>query len=200
MTKKRISIPKTVAEEVLKEYRHKCAMCGRHEPQLHHIDEDPGNNDPVNLIPLCPNCHLQDIHAPTAPLDRQKVHLFRRSKDPFILDPRFHPVWVRLRFLRRSDGESGYSWKFCCQDLKSFVKAFQMGEYYSGRIDSVLRSPLDHMIAFLRDQGRMVSKADIQNDPGRHKEVEEFRATAIEDLCVEMIRYQSWSRIAPAAA
>ena len=74
MTKKRISIPKTVAEEVLKEYRHKCAMCGRHEPQLHHIDEDPGNNDPVNLIPLCPNCHLQDIHAPTAPLEQGPVY------------------------------------------------------------------------------------------------------------------------------
>ena len=24
---------------------------------VHHIDEDPGNNDPSNLIALCPKCH-----------------------------------------------------------------------------------------------------------------------------------------------
>jgi len=65
MPKKRLSIPKAISEQVLKEYRHKCAVCGRHDPQLHHIDEDPSNNDPANLMPLCPNCHIQDIHAPT---------------------------------------------------------------------------------------------------------------------------------------
>lgn len=175
-------------------------MCGRHDPQLHHIDEDPGNNACANLIPLCPNCHLQDIHAPTAPLDRQKVSLFRRCKDPFILDPRFHPIWIRLRFLRGAADTKGYSWKYCCQDLTSFVKAFTMGEYYSARIDSVLRKPVDHMVACLRNQGQNVSEKDIQNDPTRHKEVNEFRAAAIEELCVEMLRYQGWNRATSNAA
>jgi len=200
MTKKRLSIPKVISEQVFKEYHHRCAMCGQHDPQMHHIDEDPSNNDPANLIPLCPNCHLQDIHAPTAPLDPQKVRLFRRWKDPFILDPRFHPIWIRLRFLRGSNDTRGYSWKYCCEDLKRFVNAFQMGQYYSGRIASVLDKTIDHMVACLRNQGQNVSQKDIQNDPQRHREVDEFRATTIEDLCVEMLRYQGWSRTAPNVA
>ena len=37
--------------------------------QVHHIDENPGNNDLGNLIPLCASCHLKiekeaRLHAP----------------------------------------------------------------------------------------------------------------------------------------
>jgi len=37
--------------------------------QVHHIDENPGNNDLENLIPLCASCHLKiereaRLHAP----------------------------------------------------------------------------------------------------------------------------------------
>jgi len=37
--------------------------------QVHHIDEDPGNNKLENLIPLCASCHLKiekeaRVHAP----------------------------------------------------------------------------------------------------------------------------------------
>ncbi len=37
--------------------------------QVHHIDENPGNNTLENLIPLCASCHLKiereaRIHAP----------------------------------------------------------------------------------------------------------------------------------------
>jgi len=37
--------------------------------QVHHIDENPGNNDLENLIPLCAVCHLKiekeaRLHAP----------------------------------------------------------------------------------------------------------------------------------------
>src|SRR5262245_60806519 len=105
--KKRPAVSKAVSEQVLREYRHKCAVCGRHEPQLHHIDEDPTNNEPANLIPLCPNCHLQDIHAPTIPFETQKMRLFRQCKDPFILDARFDPIWTRVRFLRETPDTKG---------------------------------------------------------------------------------------------
>src|SRR6478752_4597057 len=100
MSKTRPSIPKGVSDAVLKEYRHLCSMCGKTGPHLHHIDENPTNNVAENLLPLCPNCHLQDVHDPTAPLDSLKLALFRRCKDPFILDHRFHPIWKRLKFLR----------------------------------------------------------------------------------------------------
>lgn len=50
----------------------KCENCGRQcrkpgEPfdthartlTVHHIDQDPGNCDPANLIALCAGCHLR---------------------------------------------------------------------------------------------------------------------------------------------
>ena len=62
--KTRTDIPKTVREAVLKEFNHRCAVCGGDRPHLDHIDEDPSNNDPFNLLPLCPNCHIRDRHNP----------------------------------------------------------------------------------------------------------------------------------------
>ena len=55
-----------------------CARCGKDcrnsknaesVLQVHHIDENPGNNDLENLIPLCAACHLKiekeaRLHAP----------------------------------------------------------------------------------------------------------------------------------------
>jgi hypothetical protein len=193
--KKRASTPKAITEQVLREYHHQCAVCGRPKPHLHHIDEDPSNYEPNNLIPLCPNFHLQDVHDPTAPVDQQKMRLFRLWKNPFIFDPRFHPIWSRLRFLRGLAETRGYSWAYCCDDLQRFVKGFEKGEYYSNRIKSVLAKPIDHLIAHLRNQGQTISKEDMKKDHVRYnKEVEEFRATEIERLCVEMLRYQGWIR------
>ena len=49
-------------------FNHHCARCGkdcsnpsnsRDLLQVHHIDENPGNNQLENLIPLCSVCHLQ---------------------------------------------------------------------------------------------------------------------------------------------
>ncbi|MBF0350258.1 MAG: HNH endonuclease [SAR324 cluster bacterium] len=59
-------------------FQHHCARCGRdcslpvsssEALQVHHIDENPQNNDLENLIPVCARCHLQiekeaRIHAP----------------------------------------------------------------------------------------------------------------------------------------
>jgi len=175
MPKTRTNIPKAIRDKVLKEYHHKCAMCGRTEPHLHHIDENPSNNDIANLLPLCPNCHLQDTHDPTAPHDPDKLRLFRRCKDPFVLDHRFHPIWRRIQAFRAQGilvqenrwtknytvnsltGEIN-SW----QDLTNFVRTFQKGEYYADRL----------------------------NDARAYRD--EWRLPAIEDLCVEMLRYQGW--------
>src|SRR5687768_10032767 len=99
MKKIRKAIPVKVSTEVLKEYHHKCAVCGVAVPQLHHIDQDPSNNDPRNIIPLCPNCHYIDMHNPTEPMDPRKMSLFRIHKDPTILTPQFHPLFKRIMFL-----------------------------------------------------------------------------------------------------
>jgi hypothetical protein len=98
MAKGRPKIPAPIREQVLKEYNHLCAVCGEVNPQLHHIDEDPSNNNPMNLIPLCPNDHLIDVHNPTQPIEPGKLRLLRKYKDPTVLTPQFHPLFVRKNF------------------------------------------------------------------------------------------------------
>ncbi len=62
-----------------------CARCGKDcrnsitsesVLQVHHIDENPGNNELENLIPLCSVCHLQiekeaRLHAPHAHIQHE---------------------------------------------------------------------------------------------------------------------------------
>ena len=44
-------------------YMMECSGCGynKHEDviQIHHRDANRANNDPTNLIPLCPTCHVE---------------------------------------------------------------------------------------------------------------------------------------------
>jgi hypothetical protein len=193
VAKTRVTIPKAVQEAVLKEFSHRCAICGRDRPQLHHIDRNPANNVVGNILPLCPNHHLLDAHAPTSALEEGILRLFRKHKDPFILHARFQPLWKRLRFLRIKKGEHAIGWKFCCNDLKEFVRSFQMGQYYAERIASVLAYPANHMIAHLREQGESITVKELAAS-SREQEFYDFRADEIESLCVEMLRYQDWPK------
>src|SRR6516225_8235054 len=58
-TKMRIPIPDNVAAEVLFRQNRTCCVC--QEPgkrlQIHHIDDDPSNNNQSNLVGLCFTCH-----------------------------------------------------------------------------------------------------------------------------------------------
>jgi hypothetical protein len=52
-------IPKDVASQILLANRHACCICQSFQVQLHHIDEDPANNDPENIAALCLPHHDQ---------------------------------------------------------------------------------------------------------------------------------------------
>ena len=68
----------TVSRYVRELFDFYCAKCGKDcrksksaesVLQVHHIDENPGNNELENLIPLCAACHLKiekeaRLHAP----------------------------------------------------------------------------------------------------------------------------------------
>ena len=69
----------TISRYIRELFNYYCARCGlncRNNKnnkktilQVHHIDENPGNNDLENLIPLCASCHLKiegeaRLHAP----------------------------------------------------------------------------------------------------------------------------------------
>jgi hypothetical protein len=190
--KKRISIPKYIAEAVLKEYRFKCAICGRTNPQLHHLDEDPSNNDPQNLLPLCPNCHLQDTHDPTSPPAPLKLRLFRLHKDPLVLDPRFHPIFLRIAFLHEKDLRPNL-FKYRANELLSFISELKMGTFYRKKILDYLNNFIELFILKYEEDGKSITKPDVQTDQSLRTLAYEFRKQEIERLVIEQLRYQGWA-------
>ena len=45
-----------------------CQRCGRPgRPEVHHVNGDPGDNDPGNLIVLCRSCHIETHRPAVAP-------------------------------------------------------------------------------------------------------------------------------------
>lgn len=57
--KNRVAIPKEIADKVMFAHNRTCCVCRKSnkEVQIHHIDENPANNDINNLAVLCFDCH-----------------------------------------------------------------------------------------------------------------------------------------------
>jgi hypothetical protein len=187
-------------QRILKLYWHRCAICAANHPEVHHIDEDRANNDDMNLLPLCSNCHsnyhLADAHDPTAPMDTRKLRLFRAYRDPSILAPEFHPIFRRLAFvLDPTMIESLDHARKLVTDLVAFVKQFEMGMYYHVQVNDLLEVPSR---AFVRG----TSETPAQETRRREERAEALRdyqrsvaAKAPEVLghIIDMLRYQPWA-------
>ncbi len=196
MKKARPKIPKSVAEKVLKEFNHLCSVCGAPKPQIHHIDEDRENNDPLNILPLCPNCHLTDQHNPTSKIRPAILALFRVHKDPSILTPQFEPIFARLDLLgelimSQSNEPANCVWPIiwkCIDDLCGFVSHLELGHYYSNAFKTKFQE--SGLVAVQCDgEDRDISLETLM------KGVKKWGATRgnLEKLLVEMLRYQSWN-------
>jgi len=48
-------------KKILKKISKLCSICGKPRYAIHHIDRNPYNNRPKNLLPLCDSCH-KDVH------------------------------------------------------------------------------------------------------------------------------------------
>lgn len=59
---RRPHIPEPLRQQLLYQSAFKCVVCQKRAAQLHHIDEDPTNNDPSNLVAVCLD-HHDDAHA-----------------------------------------------------------------------------------------------------------------------------------------
>jgi len=81
MAKRRTPIPQSTAAEALFLADRTCCVCRENgKPvQLHHIDEDPSNNDLSNLAALCLDCHHQTqlTGGFARRLDSEQVLLYR---------------------------------------------------------------------------------------------------------------------------
>jgi hypothetical protein len=191
MAKTRISIPPKTSEKVLKEFNHRCAKCGADNPHLHHIDENPSNNDPLNLIPLCPNCHLIDQHNPTRLVEPGKLSLFRIYKDPTILKPQFQPIFTRLQFFESAQGEFDLEeLEQKAIELVEFIFTMEKGEFYGTIIGRAI-IPQDLII-------QNVSVPRFKNDAHKSQRTIEYYQNLqkvkgqVYSWVIESLRFQSW--------
>jgi hypothetical protein len=191
----RVTIPKKTSEALLAEYSHRCAICGGDHPHLHHIDEDHANSELLNLLPLCPNCHLRDQHNPTRKVDIRKLHLFRKFKDPAILKPQFQPLFTRQLFLAGiEDSDSSVSeLRKQVNELIEFVATLEMGEFYSKRLRELLGSPhRAYMISLGGGYDTEYGRAVRQSNRELRTKLRANAEAAVAFL-VEQLRYQRWA-------
>ena len=195
MPKQRIPILKAVKEKVLSEFNHRCAVCGADRPQIDHIDEDPSNNDPMNLLPLCPNCHLTDKHNPTSRIENKKLALFRQFKDLAILSPQFHPFYLRLGFVNSINlsDERVESLEKQANELVDFVRALNMGSFYAQQLNGYLERPSGgYMLCLGKDYDREYER-QVREDNRKYRQQLIDARDVVTKLVVELLRYQEWN-------
>jgi hypothetical protein len=194
MTTRRPALSRELRDAVLREFNHRCAICGRERPHIHHIDEDSSNNTEANLLPLCPNHHLSDQHDPTRRFDSDLLALFRRYKDPQILSPRFDPVFRRLKPLLKPDPAASHETLATqAADLSLFIQRFAMGDYYFSRLHQLLgwsEGPGPHTLEGREAAYAAQHKAFLARLSGN--------MPAVVALLVEQLRYQDWPPYAEA--
>jgi len=193
MTRKTLS--DKLKDTIKKEFNYKCAICGKDNPHIHHIDEDHDNNIIDNLLPLCPNCHLTDQHSPTRKIEIPKLKLFRKYKDPTILKSQFHPLYTRSIFLDEIEinNEGVEQLEIYVKEFVEFVDVLNMGKFYSKRFNELLKQRPHTYIRSLSG-GR-----DYEYERQRKIHNEEYRKQLIknkektQDLIIELFRYQKWN-------
>jgi hypothetical protein len=193
MPKTRISVPQPIREQVLKEFNHRCAVGGEERPQLHHIDENPSNNDPLNLIPLCPNCHLSNQHDPTRAIESGKLRLLRLYRDPTVLKPQFHPLFARLQFLE-SDRLGDYrNAKKEADDLVAFVAELKMGTFYARKIKALVAKPKYARIRTFAPGEQEIYRQEDEKHGQEYLEQLEGNKDEVYGLIMELLRFQNWN-------
>ncbi len=193
MTKERPTIPSVVRKSVMDEYNHHCAICGKERPQMHHIDENPSNNDKLNLIPLCPNCHLTDQHNPTLPMPAEKLRLFRAFKDPTILKPQFHPLFVRMLFLDNIANDTDKDeLEAKARELMDFVAALEMGDFYSKQIKALVEAPSYMYVLSWGGGPDPALDAQLRRKAAEYRDQLRIAREKVQALVVELLRFQRW--------
>lgn len=196
MPKARVVIPQRTRTLVLSEFNHRCAICGSNRPQLHHLDEDPSNNNPLNLVPLCPNCHLSDQHSPTEGIPAGVLSLFRRFKDPAILSPQFRPLYQRLQFLFEiSDNSDHNQLGAAAAELACFVGTLEMGNFYGPKVEGLTKQITlgGWSGSFYTGEPSPETARTLAALPERNRRRLIENREQVLQLCIELLRYQRWA-------
>ncbi|MCF7944843.1 MAG: hypothetical protein K9L75_04835 [Spirochaetia bacterium] len=188
--KYRINIPKKIKEKVLKEFSNQCAICKKSSPELHHIDENPNNNDENNLIPLCPNCHSNYAHNPNKQFSEYKLFLFRKYRNRVVFSQNFEPLLSRSRFILESTDSYNKATIDQYKDLLKFIESFNNGNYYTNK--------LKELLDYHKYVRAVFSNSKNNFETSNNKELLEFienvrlnKDEAIKTI-IEMAAYQGW--------
>jgi hypothetical protein len=172
--KTRTPILKKTKEAILKEYHHKCAFghANPPQPELHHIDGNPSNNDSLNLLPLCPNCHSY-----ISKFDPRILLLFRKYKKNEILATEFKPLFNKVALISELSDDDYFSYCFALgKDLVAFVSTLKNGKYYAPKINKLIRA---------------APEPDPET-PEEWKASLKQRRENIMELIAELLTFQNW--------
>jgi len=105
---------KVKRKAILEYYGHKCYLCNNEATQVHHIDENRGNHNVYNLVPLCHKCHrmvhkkenknknyFSNFKAPNA-LNIPKIKGKDNDEDKYKISLHFRAsdVWIQMATAR----------------------------------------------------------------------------------------------------
>ena len=194
MAKTRSAIPRRVRDTVLKEFAYRCAVCGAEQPHLHHIDEQPDNNDPLNLIPLCPNCHLTDQHDAANAAPQARLRFFRRYKHRLILRPQFKPLFRRMQaVLTVAESDGVFLLGPRVSEFVDLVRNMTMGAFYANELLRILKPIPDPTQVVIGDEESEARHRDRQTRRDkRYRERVREATPLVEELIIEMLDFQLW--------
>ncbi len=83
MSKKRAKISQETVDEIMVLCKRKCCWCETNEAtEIHHIDNNPSNNEWGNLFPCCPICQKK-FHTPTSFVRKITENELKMRRDNF---------------------------------------------------------------------------------------------------------------------
>lgn len=97
---KRKSLSRSLRARILLRNQHACCICGKSGVQIHHINSDPGDNDPDNLAVLCLE-HHDEATAPgglTARLRPEEIRQYKENWENACRDRREKGARARTAF------------------------------------------------------------------------------------------------------
>lgn len=134
----------SVRKNVLKRDNHTCQFCGFRSQkwqEVHHIDDNHSNNDPSNLITICPLCHLAH-HIGLAGLQERGILIYLPEMSQAELNTVVRTLWIGER------GDDPEITKQCKETLAKLYEKSKIAE------DKMTKDPnmLGELLLSLSDQ------------------------------------------------
>jgi hypothetical protein len=135
-----------------------------------------------------------DPHDPTAETDQGKLRLLRKFRDPAILKPQFHPLFIRLRFLDEiEDDKFIIELEKHAKELIDFVANLEMGKFYSKQIGELIKRPIYGSITSIGDYASDARESERRiREPQEYREILRSNRNAVLALVIELLRFQMW--------